>query len=365
MGVVYNLKGPPWALRVKKDDQAIADMKAKLDPELSDEVGRPLMAATLGLGKRYILKNIEAGWTFIDVVKMLKASLKWSVRPERFLKATGKNSNNLVIFAVTEPPTSFLQVSGTTRYINIVDFKENLPRKDGWDTMVNDFLEKQYNEDKDADAARSDDQNKWYQDKRSWADQQDDGDMTLDGDAQGDFYKEDDDDDIDGVFTPTFARQPISSASAPSLQQLHQRRIEDEHKIFWHPAEASDNTQKPADLNAAQVEFKRMLAEQAEAQCKAEKQIEEQQRYSKQLKADMDEMSKDLNTMFSGIRNTIVQSEARQASVEAQVKDMNENMKQMKELLTGLSSMVREQKKQKAETSDEQPDVKVARTTES
>jgi len=87
MGVVYNIRpGPAWALRVKKDDQAITDMKAKLDPELAEEVGRSLMAATLGVGKRYILKNIEAGWTFIDVVKMLKASLKWSVRPERFLK---------------------------------------------------------------------------------------------------------------------------------------------------------------------------------------------------------------------------------------------------------------------------------------
>ena len=108
-----------------------------------------------------------------------------------------------------------------------------------------------------------------------------------------------------------------------------------------------------------------MLSEQADAQCRAEKQIEEQQRFSQQLKADMDEMTKDLNTMFSGMRNSLAQSDLRQVAVENQVRDMNETMKQMKEMLSGLSSMVQEQKKHKAEASAEQPDVKIARTTES
>jgi hypothetical protein len=188
-------------------------------------------------------------------------------------------------------------------------------------------------------------------------------------DGDGDFH-----DDVDCIFTPTFAQQPISSASAPTRQQLHQRRTEDEHKNFWHPhlphqrrAEdelriGGESTQQSSNV-AMMSEFDKIRAEHIEAQNKFDEQLKVQKVATQKLTDDMAGMNKNLNTMFTDLGATMRKSNKNQAALDLNINSMGTNVAKIESMLEALHTMVCEQNKRSAQT-EEQPAAKQARTVD-
>ena len=78
-------------------------LKAKIHPELSAVVGAHLMKTPYSMGCQYVIKGLISSLSYQDVAKIIKEDLKWNIRPEKFMKTSGK-FNNMLVFAVTPPP---------------------------------------------------------------------------------------------------------------------------------------------------------------------------------------------------------------------------------------------------------------------
>ena len=96
-------------------------VKAVLDPRLTELVGDKLMASTRDQGRCFVVKNLDTHLTLYDIACMLKASVGWNVRPDRFLKSY-RGKNNVVVFTEELPPDRCFPISGTDQWIVVSEF---------------------------------------------------------------------------------------------------------------------------------------------------------------------------------------------------------------------------------------------------
>ena len=137
---VYNANSNIWAIRVLDDEAKVKQAKALLDPDLAAAVG-PLMATPESQGKLYEVRNVDSNWDLKQVVKTI-AETGWNIRPERFIKSSSKNSNNILVFATCPPKQNDIRVQGSTRWLSIIEHAPPKPRKNAWDVVFT----KHYNE---------------------------------------------------------------------------------------------------------------------------------------------------------------------------------------------------------------------------
>jgi hypothetical protein len=144
---IINKKNGQLAMRAEKDIDVINDIKAKLDPELAQEVG-DLWKTPAAQGRRFVIKGLDSSLTYIQTVQIMK-EIKWKIKPERFLKTKHKYINNMVVFAIEPPNRRVIAIQGTNgKFLNIVDFIEQKPKQNAWQKAAQNHKEKLQSEDK-------------------------------------------------------------------------------------------------------------------------------------------------------------------------------------------------------------------------